>query len=119
MGGPTIRCQLTERPLTPAGCPDAADADSDGVPDYLDPDPAPIDADGDGFGTDSDTVTACDLPSGYAAATAQWDCDDDDAAIIDEEELLTAAVIESYCCCCVFATNNTLAIYSTANDRSS
>ena len=40
-----------------------------------------VDVDGDGYGDSSVETTACEPPSGYAAPTAQVDCDDADATI--------------------------------------
>jgi MYXO-CTERM domain-containing protein len=58
---------------------DGADNDCDGTIDIdaIDAETWYADADGDGY-TTTETVTACDEPEGYAAATDE-DCDDDDA----------------------------------------
>ena len=58
---------------------DGADNDCDGTIDVdaIDAETWYADADGDGY-TTNETVTGCDQPDGYAAATED-DCDDDDA----------------------------------------
>ncbi len=80
-------CDDSSASIRPSGTEvcdaDDADEDCDGLADDADSSATGkstfyVDADGDGYGTSSATTSACDAPSGYAAASG--DCDDGSAS---------------------------------------
>ena len=95
-------CDDSDPAVNPEGVEvcDGVDNDCDGATDDSTAEDASVwheDGDGDGWTSETETVTACEPPSDYAAASEAWDCDDSDASVHPGAEEVAGDGVDQDC----------------------